>query len=67
MIYLSVIMMTKEKVFDTLKKDKWLSTNQVAKTVGVNWYKAEKYLEKLTSQGKARKDKRSSAIFWKKK
>lgn len=57
----------KEKVLEALSEDKEKSTNKVAEDSGLNWYRAERILNKLFDKDKIEKDKKPAATYWKKK
>lgn len=57
----------KEDILEVLTKDEYLSTNNIAKLIGKNWYKVEFELMKLKEEGKVGRIRISREIGWIKK
>ena len=53
-----------KKIFDILKKEKIVTSSEVAKYLKVSWNTAEKYLLELIIDGKIQKIKKQGVNLW---
>ena len=53
-----------KKILDLIKKEKVVTSSEVADKLGVSWNTAEKYLLELVIEGKIEKIKKSGVNLW---
>lgn len=56
-------MTTKDKILDTLS-NKWKSTNKIKEESGVNWYRVDRELHELLSNGKVEMQDMPDTTYW---
>jgi|TARA_B100002003_G_C13990081_1_gene478455 predicted HTH transcriptional regulator len=55
---------TKNKILDFAKKDRVITTAEIAGNFGISWNTAEKYLLELTLDNKFRRIKKAGVNLW---
>ena len=55
------------KVLNELKENEYLSTNEISKKTGINWYKVDYLLYILEKNDKVQKLELTSGNYWRKK
>ena len=57
----------KEKIINFLKKNKIITSSELAKFLKISWNTADKYLLELTLEGKVERIKKKGVNLWLKK
>ena len=55
---------TKKRILDLLKKEEEISTSRISAELSLNYYYAEKYLNKLKDEGKIELIEKGNSKFW---
>ena len=53
-----------KKIVDLVRKERIVTSSEVAKNIGVSWNTAEKYLLELVIEGKIEKIKKLGVNLW---
>jgi len=54
----------KNKIIETIKKERIVTSSEIAKTLKISWNTAEKYLLELVIDGKIQKIKKAGVNLW---
>ena len=54
----------RDKIFDLLKREKVVTSSEVAKVLKVSWNTADKYLLELVVEGKLERIKKEGVNLW---
>ncbi|HJX51085.1 MAG TPA: DUF977 family protein [Candidatus Nanoarchaeia archaeon] len=57
----------KERVINFIRKNKVITSSELAKFLGISWNTADKYLLELTLDGKVERIKKKGVNLWLKK